>query len=253
MFYPNKCAGCGRCLKICPNGCHTKNNGHTFSRELCAVCGNCASGCGFGALAQAGRYYSVPEVLEIISADIAFYERSKGGLTCSGGEPLLQHEFAIELLAEARRLGINTAVDTAGDVDYGIFERVTAKTDLFLFDLKCMDEKKHIKATGAGNRRILENLKRLGMGEVPVWVRIPVIPGFNDDLENIKKTAEFLKGLTGVKKVELLAYHNLGENKYKSLGMEIKTKDLKAPAANTIKKLSGIFDNINNINNVNNI
>jgi pyruvate formate lyase activating enzyme len=245
MFYPHKCIGCGKCFEVCEKGCHIAESEHKIDRKLCEVCGKCAAECNAGALTVAGRYYTVPEVLKTVAADLPFYKNSNGGMTCSGGEPLLQYEFAEKLLTDAKELGIHTAVDTAGDINYGVFERVMDKVGLFLFDLKCMDEKKHLNATGTENRRILENLKRLGNGPAPVWVRIPVVPGVNDNLENMEETAEFIKPLAAVETVELLPYHNLGISKYASLGMNEKisekTKNLKAPDEETIKKLAGVF------------
>jgi len=257
MFYPQKCIGCGKCFDTCALGCHTieyedygedKNNEskgitHKLDRKYCVVCEKCAENCNSGALAVAGRWYTVGEVMKIVAADLPFYKNSGGGLTCSGGEPLIQSEFVLELFIAARGLGIHTALDTAGNVDYSVFERVLQSADLVLFDMKCMDEKIHEKVTGTSNRSILENLKRIGKGSIPVWIRIPVIPGVNDNQDNMEAVAEFLKPLAAVEKVEMLPYHNLGMGKYENLGISVDAEILKIPDKNVMKKLAGVFEN----------
>ncbi|MDR2686276.1 MAG: glycyl-radical enzyme activating protein [Oscillospiraceae bacterium] len=243
MFYPTKCVGCGKCLAACPLGCHgvTPEGARRIDRETCAVCGACAKQCWPGALALSGRERSVEGVMESVRADAAFYRNSGGGMTVSGGEPLLQAGFTLALLKAAREEQIHTALDTAGHVEFALFERVMPQVDLLLFDCKCMDSAMHQQATGAGNGRILENLRRLGQGGVPIWARVPVVPGVNDTRENMLALRDFLSGLPAVKRVELLAYHNLGAGKHANLGGDYAHKELKAPPKERMAELAACF------------
>ncbi|MDR1463787.1 MAG: glycyl-radical enzyme activating protein [Oscillospiraceae bacterium] len=243
LFYPNKCIACGKCFTLCPLGCHslTEEGEHRIDRARCTVCGVCAKRCFAGALSLSGKESSVAEVMKTVGADAPFYRNSEGGLTCSGGEPLLQASFVAALLREARAQRIHTALDTAGNVPWEAFEAVLPHTSLVLFDLKCMDPARHREVTGADNGRILENLARLGKGKVPLWVRIPVIPGVNDTEENMVAVAAFLRALPMIRKLELLPYHALGASKHESLGGIYEHKELKAPAKERLQELAGCF------------
>ena len=243
MFYPQKCIACGKCFDICPLGCHSLNDGtHTIAREKCTLCGLCSKKCYAGALALSGKERGVEDVMASVRADAAFYRNSGGGMTVSGGEPLLQPEFTRALLKAAKEENIHTALDTAGHVEFAIFERVMPWVDLLLFDCKCMDSATHKRATGAGNERILENLHQLGQGDVPMWVRVPVIPGVNDTEQNMLALRDFLAGLPAVKRVELLAYHNLGAGKHANLGGEYAYKEIKAPPKERLEELGKCFE-----------
>jgi len=244
LYYPQKCISCGKCLTACPLGCHgaATEGEHTIAREKCTLCGACAKKCYPGALVFSGKERTVEDVMKIVRADAAFYKNSGGGMTVSGGEPLLQPEFTQALLRAAKEEGIHTALDTAGHVDFALFERVLSWVDLLLFDCKCMDSEKHKQATGAGNARILGNLRRLGRGSTPLWVRVPVIPGLNDTQENMLALREFLSGLPAVKRVDLLAYHNLGAGKHANLGGDYAHKELKAPPKERMAELAGWFE-----------
>ena len=244
LFYPTKCIGCGKCLAACPWGCHgmTPEGGHTIARERCTQCGACVKKCYPGALVLSGRERSVEDVMKTVRADAAFYKNSGGGVTVSGGEPLLQPEFTLALLIAAKEEHIHTALDTAGNVDFALFERVLPYADLLLFDCKCMDSAVHKQVAGAGNERILENLRRLGQGDTPVWVRVPVVPGVNDTEQNMLALREFLSGLPAVRRLDLLAYHNLGAGKHANLGGEYAHKELKAPPKERMAELAGCFD-----------
>ena len=244
MFYPQKCIGCGKCFDLCPGGCHILDNGgeHVIDREKCTLCGACAKKCYAGALVLSGKGRGVEDVMKSVRADAAFYRNSGGGMTVSGGEPLLQPEFTLALLTAAKAEGIHTALDTAGHVEFALFERVIPQVDLLLFDCKCMDSAVHKRVTGAGNERILENLRRLGQGSTPVWVRVPVIPGVNDTEGNMLALRDFLADLPAVKRVELLAYHNLGAGKHGNLGGEYAHKEIKAPPKERLEELERILN-----------
>jgi len=221
MFYPRKCVGCGKCFRLCPNGCHRLDNGsRVFDRTRCIRCGACAAQCWAGALVMTGRSVSAQEVVEEIAKDALFYENSGGGATFSGGEPLLQPDFLREMLIGCKERGFHCTVETAGFAPWESFEKIIPHTDLFLYDLKIVDSALHQKMTGAGNERILENLRRLAGRAKQLIVRTPEIPGINDTPEEKQRLVELL-GTLG-RKVEhvYLPYHALGGGKYESMGLE---------------------------------
>lgn len=207
MVYKNKCIGCGKCAEVCPN-----------KLKSCDFCGRCEIYCPEDARKICGREYSADEVLCEIEKDRAFYDNSGGGATFSGGECMLQLDFLCEILKKCKENGIHTAVDTAGNVPWESFERILPYTDLFLYDVKAVSGELHRNGTGVSNELILENLKKLSRC-ADIIARIPVIGGYNDNREEMKKAAEFLHGLE-IKKVELLPYHAMGENKYDAIGMK---------------------------------
>jgi pyruvate formate lyase activating enzyme len=201
--------------------------------------------CYAGALDMSGKRYDVDEVMKQVLADAAFYKNSNGGMTCSGGEPLVQSDFILALFTAAQENGIHTALDTAGNVDFSAFEKTLPRTDLVLFDFKAADPGLHEQGTGFRNERILANLERLacsGDFQIPVWIRIPVIPGFNNTRENMEETAAFLEKLTRVRQLELLPYHQLGASKYEALGMDYRYKDLKPPGKSEMASLAAVFE-----------
>jgi pyruvate formate lyase activating enzyme len=207
MFYKNRCKDCGMCKGVCKND---------FTK--CTFCGECERVCPNEARKICGKEYDSEEVLEIILKDKTFYAVSGGGVTFSGGECMLQIDFLVELLKKSKKNSIHTAVDTAGDLPFESFEKIMPYTDLFLYDLKCMDEKLHEEGTGRSNARILENLKRLSKEyQGKIIVRIPLIDGFNTDKAELIKMAEFVKGLN-ILDVDILPYHGMGENKSVALG-----------------------------------
>lgn len=230
-FFPDKCIGCGRCLSACVHGCNTADEagGHSLDRSRCDCCGACAHVCQAGALVMNGKPYTISEIMNIVAADTPFYKRSGGGMTCSGGEPLLQSKFVMRLMRTAKAAGLHTALDTAGNVGYEAFERILPYADLILYDLKCMDSDIHQRVTGVKNQLILENLKRILSEQVPVWIRIPVIPGVNDNPINMRETARFLKKAPNVQRLELLPYHSLGAGKYESLGIPLNPDEVLRP------------------------
>lgn len=241
-----KCIGCGKCVAACPQGCHSMTEGmHCYDRAACVSCGMCVDACPAEALSMMGRAYTMEEALGIALRDKPFYDNSGGGITCSGGEPMLQHGFLWELLQASKRYGLHTAVDTAGNVLFPWFEEILPHTDLFLYDLKCMDDGRHKAATGAGNGLILDNLVKLSEAGAAIWVRIPVIPTVNDSLENMEQTAAYVEPLKGVQKVELLTYHRLGGGKYESLGRTYSAAELKPLSKKDMQGLAKPFQDRN--------
>lgn len=221
MFYADKCVGCGRCLAVCPNECHkfSAQGAHTIDRSVCGACFACTE-LYCGALESAGREASVEEVLEEVLKDKIFYENSSGGMTLSGGEPLAQFEFSLELLKRAKAEGLHTAIETCGFVSAEKMEEIVQYTDLFLFDYKETDPELHTRFTGADNRLILQNLELLNRIGKEIILRCPLIPGCNDRTEHFLGIAETANRLEYVLHVELEPYHPLGEGKVASLGRE---------------------------------
>jgi pyruvate formate lyase activating enzyme len=188
-------------------------------------------------LSIAGKKMSVEEVTKIIEKDMPFYDESQGGVTFSGGEPLLQPEFLEALIEECVKRGINTALDTSGYAQPSIVDRFCRKVDLFLYDIKVMDDLKHRKYTGVSNRLILKNLQRIVKAGGRVEVSLPIIPLINDEEENIEKTGEFLASLKGIESVSLLPYHRLGVDKYKSLGKLYRLNETPTPSTEKMKMI----------------
>ena len=221
MFNKNKCTGCGECVRVCAN---------TFT-ENCTACGRCTEVCKYGARKIAGKEYSVDEVFNIVVRDKAFYDTSGGGVTLSGGEPLLQIDFTVELLKKCKENGINTAVETAANVPWEYFEKVLPYLDTVLCDVKCIDESRHRELTGVSNKQILANAEKLMQSGKEVIFRMPVIPGLNDC--EVERVREFTKGFV----LELLAYHETGKGKYEQLNMDY-TVSAAPPAAEAMTALA---------------
>ena len=176
-----------------------------------------------------GREVTVDEVMVELRKDIPFYENSGGGITFSGGEPTLQHEFVLALLKRCKAEGLHTALDTSGQTAWKIFEKLLPYVDLVLYDMKHVEDVDHRIYTGVPNTRIQDNLKKIDEVGVPIEIRMPIIPGVNDAKEYIIRAAQFLSEVQGLTRVELLPYHKLGEAKYGRLGLEYKLSGLKSP------------------------
>ena len=228
MFYAEKCTGCGKCLGACEN-----------RQKDCVQCGKCAEACPHDARVLSGRAYTVSEVLEEIEKDMPFYQFSGGGATFSGGECLLQPEFLYALLQGCGARGISTAVDTAGCVSWNVIEKILPLTDLFLYDVKCFSASVHKRYTGADNRLILSNLKKLLQLKKRVWIRIPVIGGVNDSVEEMRKIRDFLRDSGGAERVELLPYHDMGRNKCNALGIDF--HPFSVPEEDKLRELQAVF------------
>ena len=215
-YFAAKCIHCGRCAEVC--SCHRMENGiHRFDRTSCIACGRCAAECPQEALRFYGRRVTVAEAVEKLAEDLPFYEQSGGGVTLSGGEPLLQPEFCREVFRRLRERGIHTALDTCGNVPYERFETVLPWTDLVLYDLKATTSSLHRALTGAGNERILDNLSRLDAADVPLEIRMPLAAGLNDAPEELQRAGKFLSRLRHPVRVRLLACHNYAQSKYEAL------------------------------------
>ena len=218
-YYPNKCISCGECVAVCPAQAHALvGSAHQFDRTCCTACGKCVDVCLGEALTLYGREMTSDELLPHLLEDRDFYDNSGGGVTLSGGECLTHADFCAELLRQLKAHSIRTAVDTCGDVPREAIDKVMHYTDIFLYDLKAVDEETHKKCTGHSNRRILENLRYIDAYGKDIEIRIPYVPEYNNS--EIEAIAKLLSELTHVKKVRLLAYHNYAGSKYASLGMD---------------------------------
>ncbi len=234
------CIGCGLCVQVCPQGCHTiGGKGHTIERAACNGCGACTAGCPAGALELNGRGYTEDELFERVAADAEFYQSSGGGVTFSGGEPVLQNVFLSGILKRCHEAGIHTAVDTAGNVLWEMFENIFPYTGLFLYDVKFISPEKQLAATGVGNDKILGNLKELCRRGARIWVRVPLVPDFHN-LDEIKKIAAFLKDLP-LERIELIPYHRYGVGKYTALGIPY-TVSCKEPDTRWMEDAAACFD-----------
>lgn len=216
-FYENECILCGECVKACPKNVHKITPQHTIAREDCIYCGTCERACPMECLKIYGKSVTAEELLLELKEDEAFYTHSGGGITFSGGEPLLQADFIAEACKKLPAYSVN--IDTCGQVEFECFEKVLPYTDCFLYDIKHMDEEKHKEGTGASNRLILENLQRLDALGAETEIRIPLIAGFNDDEENLRKTADFIKTLKHCSGIKILPYHDLAQSKYEAMAI----------------------------------
>jgi len=244
MPSPGRCAAdCTECLKVCPNVL-AKNNGHIVLQKAVhgdGPCSRAADACVYDALRLVGRQVTVDDIVAEVEKDQIFYEQSGGGVTFSGGEPLLQPTFLSELIDKLKGRGFHVALDTSGFAAWKVLEGIARKCDLILYDLKIMDDAKHRKYTGVSNRLILDNLKKLSSIGKEIWVRIPLIPGINDDEENMRRTADFLRPLPNIKRVNVLPYHKGGCEKYKNLGKIDRFRSFEPPSEERVGAVLGLL------------
>lgn len=216
------CVQCGACMDACPNDAvNPPGSPHKILRDRCDGCMACVDACFYGALTVVGKHMSIEEILDDVEQDRPFYENSGGGLTLSGGEPTYHEEFACSLLAGAKQRGLHTCLDTNGFCSWKTLRQIAEHTDIVLFDLKHIDNVPHRQMTGADNAVILKNLSLLCRSKKDIWLRMPVIPGFNDSADCHIRTARFLTETAGnITRVDLLPYHNWCQDKYDWLGID---------------------------------
>lgn len=241
------CICCGACIKECPKksiSLITENGRQKVKvdRRKCNNCGACIEACAAGAMKFYGRTMTADEVLCEIKKDIGYYSRSHGGITVSGGEPLEQADFVAEIFRRCRSLGIHTALDTSGYSEISELNKVLDYTDLVLFDIKLIDRERHKQITGVYNDRILLNASLISQKGLPMYIRIPLIPGINDSETNISDTARFVSMLDSRPQVYLLPYHNYGESKYEALGMSYKLNGILRPDNELLHRCQEIFN-----------
>lgn len=241
QIFPDRCIGCGVCFERCERGGHEMVEGHrVFHRDFCVACGTCAETCYAQCLVIVGERKTVDEVVDEVLRDQPFYERSGGGVTLSGGEPLLQPEFAHEILARCKQEGLHTAIETAANMPWERLAGILPVTDLVMMDIKLIDAEQHRVCTGVSNERILENARRLGQQDVPLIVRTPVVPGVNDDKTTISAIAAFAAELPNLVYYELLPFHPMARGKYDSLDMSYQAQELESPSQKVMDALAEV-------------
>ena len=224
LWLQESCINCSLCVRTCASKAisEEEEGRKHISHDLCDFCRLCVDRCPGEALQLSGRYVTVDEILREIGQDAIFYQRSAGGITLTGGEPLSQPDFAYELLRryKTEEKGLHASIETCGHAEWSTLSHVLKYVDLVLLDLKHMNSQIHQQLTGVGNELILDNASRMAKLPKKIVIRVPVVVGYNDDEENIEKTAAFARSLTGVEELDILPYHRLGEPKYKRLGKE---------------------------------
>jgi pyruvate formate lyase activating enzyme len=224
-----KCIRCGKCVEACSQqAIAVVENTRVIQWEKCNYCIECAEVCPSGAIEAVGRSMTVAEVMDTVGRDASYYRRTGGGMTLSGGEPLVQWQFALKLLQEAKRSGLHTALDTTGHTDWEILDEILDFTDLVLYDVKHPDSARHQEATGVPNERILDNLRKtVAKAGSRVWVRHPVVPRFNDSEEELEELCKLVLTLKpAVEKISLLPCHKFGELKYAATGKVYPWKEI---------------------------
>ena len=240
LYWDELCIGCGRCLEVCPTGAHNLADGvHTIDRARCTRCGACADACPSMALELKGRRVGDEELLRALTRDKALYGFSGGGVTFSGGEPMLQHRAVRRVALQLKRKGIHVAVDSSGQAPREAFEQVLDAVDLFLFDVKLASPERHRAFTGMGNAQILDNI-RFASKFRPVILRVPVVAGVNGDVPEMDAIARFAAGLDNVQMVELNACHDLGLRKYRALDLPVER--FEAPSGARMGELRALFE-----------
>lgn len=238
VYGRNGCIGidkCGWCIKACPLAKENvliveDNKVVAIDRDKCLNCLSCAQACPNDSLKIFGRQVTVPELMKVIMEDRSYYKKSGGGVTLSGGDVLLQWEFVVELLKECKRAAIHTCVESELYCKTEVLDQALQYTDLLIVDIKHMDSAKHRKYTGVSNKLILSNIGYAALKSTPMIIRIPIVPGFNDDDHNIKATAEFIVKYVGggLRQLQLLPYRPLGLEKYSALGREYRMQEFEA-------------------------
>mgnify|MGYP000933247502 FL=1 len=229
VYFRDRCVGCGRCLEHCPHNAliqEAEGAPITVLFDRCDGCGICVDKCYYEALTIVGESMTAQDVCDIVARDQRFYKHSGGGVTLSGGEPLLQAEFSAEVLRLCQQKGIQTAIQTSGNAPLENLQRLIPHLDLVIFDCKHLDDQTHIKLTGVSNKRILENLHYLNAINKPVVIQVALIPGLNDSEENLLSVFDLVKSLPAVEGLSLLSYHTLGVSKYRNTGREYQLPDL---------------------------
>lgn len=265
MLWQSRCIRCGSCAPACPQSAisavdapvgmaatavdygsavkgapapETVAVRYQTNREICIVCEKCMAACAADARELVGKRMTIAEVMREIERDQAFFEDSGGGVTFSGGEPLSQRAFLLELLKGCKALDLHTAVDTSGYAPWKAIESIRPFTDLFLYDLKVMDDARHREYTGVPNGLILHNLQALAEHGSRIIIRVPIIPGLNDDQQNIEQVGQFVRNLPNIERVDILPYHPSAEGKYERLGKEYHLPDTQTPSDEHMQEIA---------------
>ncbi len=241
MYQSMNCIHCGKCISACKIGAISFSNKNFIDRDICTACGECVNVCPTSALTLKGKKMTVEQVIKELKKDAIVYRRSGGGITLSGGEPLVQSEFARELLKACKAQGWHTAIETTAYANTETIEEVFPYIDLALMDIKSVDSEMHKKYTGVPNEKILENAKLVSKITKMV-VRVPLVPDFNSSEKDILELCDYVKTLNDINTVHLLPYHTYGENKYDLLGRDYLMKKTRAFALGEVEKLQKIIE-----------
>lgn len=241
-YVQEKCAMCGKCVENCAENAISLEKKQRFDWDKCVLCMRCIEACPNRALIQVGYEIEPDAVLAEVESDLLFYKNSGGGLTVSGGEPLFQYEFVTYLFKSARQKNISTALDTSGYVERQKLMEILNHVDLLLYDIKHVNPTKHKQKTGRTNKLILENVKKIAeINKEKLMIRIPIIPGFNDSVSELKEIADFIKPL-GVQRVDIFPYHRYATKKYDMLGIQNKMNGYKEHSDKENENFKNIFE-----------
>ncbi len=238
LYYPGRCISCAACMAACPLADGVKSARHN---ERCTLCGACAAACYAEALSFAGKEWSLDDLCGVLLSDRDVYRFSGGGVTFSGGEPLLQAEFVGAALSRMRTENIHTAIETALNVPWSVIRGLLESVDLFYADLKCATDETHRVGTGVGNARILENIRLLSGSGAHMILRTPIVPGFNANVAEMARIADLIASLPNRHAVELLAYHGMCAPKYAALGRAFPCAGLREPDETEMKQYVALF------------
>jgi len=243
LYTKSKCIGSLKCIEVCPNNALTlTKDGIKTDWNKCKLCGLCAEVCPTKAIEMSGKLILAKEILEIAENERPFYEESGGGVTFSGGEPLMHSKFLLPILKELGKRKIHRVIDTTGFALRNTLEKIAKHTDIFLYDLKLIDSEKHLKFTGQRNEVIISNLKWLATSGAEIIIRIPLIKGVNTSKKCIGKMAKLVSSLSGKpKQVNLLPYHDIAKMKYEKLGGNYQPGDISEPSEDKIETFRNIF------------
>jgi len=243
IFSIEKCIYCNSCNNSCVDKCITFIDKELIiDKAKCSLCGDCTKNCPTNAIEMVGISMTVNEVMGEIEKDMVFYEESGGGVTLSGGEPLMQSEFINAILKKCKEKGIHTAIDTSGYSSLSSVYELSKNVDLFLYDIKHLDDDKHMELTGVSNKQILDNLSNIAKIGSNVWIRVPIIPGINDDDKNILGIGRLMNMLK-LTDIFILPYHNIATYKYRKLGKAYDLSNIKTPSDQYMNKISSKLKN----------
>ena len=236
MIYKDRCISCGYCNTTCKNNAIDDN-------KKCVICEECAEICPTNARSLVGKEMSIDEIIKEVEKDRIFFDQSKGGVTLSGGEPLSQGEFLKDLVKKLKDKKIDVTIDTSGYSKWDIIKEINPYVDLFLYDLKIINDEKHKEYTGVSNEIILDNFKKLSNIAKDIIIRIPIIPTLNNSEEDIKDFIDFLKEVKNFNYIDLLPYHNISMEKYKRLNLKYEIEHIEKPTKEQMESIREKFQN----------